>query len=51
MKRLVGISLGQLQKKYGDIRALEIAKEIGADAVDFNVANAPFWDFREPTSL
>ncbi len=51
MKRLVGISLGQLQKKYGDIRALEIAKEIGADAVDFNVANAPHWDYRESTSV
>jgi DNA-directed RNA polymerase specialized sigma subunit len=29
MKRLVGISIGHFQKTYGDIRALEIAKEIG----------------------
>ena len=51
MKRLVGISIGHFQKTYGDIRALEIAKEIGADAVDFNVSNAPFWDYRESTSI
>ena len=35
MDRLVGISIGALQKRYGDIRALEIASQIGADAVDF----------------
>jgi len=51
MKRLVGISLGQLQRKYGDVRALEIAKEIGADAVDFNVSSAPHWDYRNNTSI
>ena len=37
MDRLVGISIGALQKKYGDIRAIEIASEIGADAVDFAI--------------
>ncbi|MBQ9784696.1 MAG: sugar phosphate isomerase/epimerase [Clostridia bacterium] len=50
MKRLVGISLGDLQKKYGDARALEIAHEIGADAVDFNTSNSPWWDFQVPES-
>jgi len=35
MKRPVGISTFTLQILYGDFRALEIAKEIGADAVDF----------------
>ena len=35
MKKKIGISLFNLQSLYGDIRALEIAKEIGADAVDF----------------
>ena len=37
MDRLVGISIGGLQAKYGDIRAIEIASEIGADAVDFAI--------------
>ena len=37
MKQLIGISIGALQIKYGDERALEIAKEIGADAVDFGL--------------
>ena len=35
MKRKIGISLYNLQRLYGDKRAIEIAKEIGADAVDF----------------
>jgi sugar phosphate isomerase/epimerase len=37
MKKLVGISTFTLQSLYGDFRALEIAKEIGADAVDFSL--------------
>ena len=37
MDRLVGISIGGLQRKYGDIRAIEIASEIGADTVDFAI--------------
>ena len=37
MKKIIGISTFTLQKLYGDIKALEIAKEIGADAVDFGL--------------
>lgn len=37
MERKVGISIVRLQNVYGDKRALEIAKEIGADAVDFSL--------------
>lgn len=37
MKKLIGISTFTLQHLYGDIRALEIAREIGADAVDFSL--------------
>ena len=37
MKRLVGISIGSLQEKYGDKRALEIVSEIGADSADFSL--------------
>ncbi|MBQ8893060.1 MAG: TIM barrel protein [Clostridia bacterium] len=42
MKRMAGISIEALQKKYGDRRALEIAQEIGADAVDFNLKFEPY---------
>ena len=37
MKRLVGISIGSLQEKYGDKRALQIVSEIGADSADFSL--------------
>ncbi len=36
-KYLVGLSIGAYQWKYGNRRALEIAKEIGCDAVDFTL--------------
>ena len=49
MKRKVGISTFDLQKLYGDRRALEIAHEIGADAVDFNLCDA--YDYRESGNL
>lgn len=44
-KKLIGISIGGYQAKYGDRRALEIAKEIGADAVDFSL-DLPIHDYR-----
>jgi hypothetical protein len=44
-KKLIGISIGGYQAKYGDMRALEIAKEIGADAVDFSL-DLPICDYR-----
>lgn len=37
MKRKVSISSYLFQKKFGDKEALKIAKEIGADCVDFNL--------------
>ncbi len=37
MKRLVSFSLFSLQETYGDRRALELARECGADAVDFSL--------------
>lgn len=36
-KKLVSINIGAFQKLYGDIKAIEIAKQIGADAVDFTL--------------
>lgn len=50
MDRLVGISIGALQKKYGDIRAIEIASEIGADAVDFSIDDNDA-DYRNEDSI
>ena len=47
----IGISLTNLQEKYGDRKALEIAKEIGADAVDFSTSGAPYHDYREAGSI
>lgn len=46
MKRLIGFSIGGLQQKYGDIRALEIARELGADAVDVSL-DLPICDYRK----
>ncbi len=51
MKRKVGISIGTFQGRYGDMRALEIAKEIGADAVDLDTSSARRWDYRLPDSV
>lgn len=39
MKRKIGLSIGLYQRKFGDRRALEIAKEIGADAVDIDLCH------------
>lgn len=50
MKRRVGISTFELQRKYGDKRAIEIAAELGADAIDFEFNN-PKCNHRDPDSL
>lgn len=48
--RKVGFSIGRLQMKYGDFEALDIAKRIGADAVDFNL-DGDANDYRNPDSI
>ena len=52
-EKKIGISIGQLQRIYGDKGALEIAARIGADSVDFatHYFDKRIWDFREPTSI
>lgn len=50
MERKVSLSTFNLQYHYGDIRALEIAAEIGCDAVDFNLYDDAF-DVRNPDSI
>ncbi|MBQ8510242.1 MAG: sugar phosphate isomerase/epimerase [Clostridia bacterium] len=50
MERKVSISIGKLQNAYGDLRAIEIAAEIGADAVDFDTC-AGRWDYTREDSV
>ena len=50
MDRKVSLSIFNLQYHYGDLCALEIAKEIGCDAVDFNLYDDAF-DVRNPDSI
>lgn len=48
----ISISIMALQKKYGDREALRIAKEAGADAVDFGLENfARRYDYRNEKSV
>lgn len=48
--RKVSIAIGDFQRKFGDKRALEIAHEIGADAVDFSLTESKY-DYRKPESI
>lgn len=45
----ISISIGRLQTIYGDRRALEIAAEIGCDAVDFDLTGR--FDYRKEGNL
>ena len=48
----IGLSILPLQERYGDREALEIAKNMGADAVDFGLENfGGRYDFRNPNSV
>lgn len=50
MKRKISIAIGAFQREYGDMKALEIAKEAGVDAVDFDTSSEE-WDYRNPDSI
>ena len=50
MERKVSLSIGYYQRTYGDMEALEIAKRIGCDAVEFSLASALF-DAFNPDSI
>lgn len=52
-QKKIGISIGTLQRIYGDRGAIEIAARIGADSVDFatHYFDKRIWDFREPSSI
>ncbi len=48
----IGLSILPLQVRYGDREALRIAKESGADAVDFGLENfGGRYDYRNPHSI
>lgn len=50
MKRKVSISLYDLQNAYGEKRALEIARDMGADAVDLCLTSDD-WNCANPESI
>lgn len=48
----VSIATGSIQTKYGDREAIRIAKEIGADAIDFTLEDfRDRYDYRNPKSV
>ena len=49
MERKISISIDRLQLSYGDERALEIAREVGADGVDFGTYGSR-WDYKREDS-
>lgn len=49
-EKKISISIGRLQNMFGDMRAIEIAAEIGADAVDFDTCGNR-WDYRDEKSI
>lgn len=52
-EKKIGISIGQLQRIYGDKGAIKIAADIGADSVDFatHYFDKRIFDFRDPSSV
>lgn len=50
MKRKVSLAIGHFQNKYGDYEALDLAKQLGLDAVDFETVGGR-WDYRNPKSV
>ena len=49
-QRKVSLSIGGLQRKYGDEEAIRFAKRIGCDAVDFDTCH-PVYDYRKADSI
>lgn len=51
MKRKVSFSTGNLDKGYDAFAVLDIAKRVGADAVDMDLCNEKRFDYRRPDSI
>lgn len=50
MNGKISINIGDFQEQYGELRALEIAKKVGAQAVDFCTTGG-MYDYRNPQSV
>ena len=50
MKKRIGLSIGAIQRTFGDEKAIEIASSIGLDAVDFSLEGEEC-DYRNPESV
>ena len=50
MKRKIGLSIFDFQKKYDEKKSIELAKKAGADAVDLNLCGENY-DYRNPKSI
>lgn len=51
MKRKVSFSTGHLAKTHDLFGMLDVAKHVGADAVDMNIGNKKRYDYRCPDSI
>ena len=51
MNRKVSFSTGHLQKNYSELQVLEIAKRVGADAIDLDICNKKRYDYRRAESI
>ena len=51
MERKVSFSTGNLQKNYSELQVLEIAKRVGADAIDLDICNKKRYDYRRADSI
>ena len=51
MKRKISFSTGHLQKNYSELQVLEIAKRVGADAIDLNICDKKRYDYRRAESI
>ncbi len=49
-EKKISIAIGRLQEMFGNMRAIEIAAEIGADAIDFSTCGKQF-DYRDSKSI
>jgi len=50
MNRKVSLAIGHFQETLGDMQALDIAKQLGLDAVDFSTDGGR-WNLRNPNSV
>lgn len=47
----ISFSIEKIQRQYGNKEALRIAKQLGADAVDYALAGSGYYDYENPQSV